>query len=165
MMKKECFFEKKKRFHHFKSLLYGNGKAQKMPMETGRLVCFCSYVIWESTEFSMKNIAPLKQMVALPTKRMNKAKQPSNQKTASVLAVGRHTFKELLCQKKFRKATELKPGLVDTSIRTVLVFEIKLLLMLKTILQKFKKNVTFTLNNSCSDFAERVSKNLSRTRI
>ena len=38
MMKKEGFFEKKKRFHLFKSLLYHNGKAQNMPVVAGRLV-------------------------------------------------------------------------------------------------------------------------------
>ena len=37
MMKKECFFEKK-RFHFFKRLLFKNGKAQNMPLLAGRLV-------------------------------------------------------------------------------------------------------------------------------
>ena len=55
MMKKECFFEKK-RFHLFKSLLYKNEKAQNMPLVAGRLpnytgqvyIFFCIRV---STEF------------------------------------------------------------------------------------------------------------------
>ena len=37
-MKKECFFEKKKRFHHSKSFLHKSGKAQNMPVVAGPLV-------------------------------------------------------------------------------------------------------------------------------
>ena len=38
----ECFFEKNKRFHLFKSLLQKNGEAQIMPLVAGRLVLFDS---------------------------------------------------------------------------------------------------------------------------
>ena len=38
MTRTECFFEKKKRFSFFRSLLYKNGKAQNMPLVAGRLV-------------------------------------------------------------------------------------------------------------------------------
>ena len=37
MVKKACFFQKKKHFHLFKSLVYKNGKAQKMPVVAGHL--------------------------------------------------------------------------------------------------------------------------------
>ena len=40
MMKKKCFFSRKKRFHLSKLHLYQIGKAQNMRVEAGRLVQF-----------------------------------------------------------------------------------------------------------------------------